>query len=180
MRSIARSVVLTVIVALVGASSVFGVQTSAGVSESYNISASITVGNVPSTGVFAAPPACYPSVAGCLASDYSYLFVSTIASNNGTGFAVDVTATALTSGANTIPVSARGVSYGHGAAFTRNPAATNTNIGALSPSTAFRLGTTSAPGSVAVTIEPLLRLDPNAFPAGTYVSSFTVAASTNP
>ena len=174
------SLILAAVLALALPASALAVTTEAGVSETFTIAASVTVGNVPSTGTFTSPPACFPSVGGCLASDYSYAFTSTIGSNNGTGLTIAVKATTLVSGGNVIPLSARGVVYGAAPGFTRNGAADNTNLGSLDPSTPFVLGTTGGPGSIALGIEPLLRVDPSNFPAGSYTGTFTVSASTNP
>lgn len=175
-----RAILLSLMIAAAGASPALAADVQSGVSESYTVSATITVSNVPSTGVFTSPPACHPSVAGCLATDFSYAFVSTIGTNAGSGFSVSVKATTLDSGANSIPLSARGVVFGSAGGFTRNPAADNTNMGALSPTVDFLLGSTSAQGSVALGIEPLLRVDPSALAAGTYTGTLTVKASTNP
>ena len=175
-----RPIVFALAIALGGASPALAAQTSSGVSETFTIAASVTIANVPSTGTFQSPPACFPSLGGCLASDYSYSFTSTIGSNNGSGLTIAVRATTLVAGASVIPLSARGVAFGGGAGFTRNGTATNTNFGSLDPTVPFTLGTTAAQGSVDIPIEPLLRLDPNAFPAGSYVGTFTVQATTNP
>ena len=173
----AQAVLFAVVVALGGASPALAASTSGGVSETYTIAASVTVANVPSTGTFASPPACVPS--GCLASDFAYLFTTTVGTNNGSGLTLDVMATALTSGSSTIPVSSRGVSYGTAPGFARVGAA-GPNIGVLSPTTGYTLGSTSAQGSVDIVVEPILRVNPNAFPAGNYSGTFTVRATTNP
>jgi hypothetical protein len=175
-----RAIVFAFAIALGGASPALAVETSSGVSETFNIAASVTVANVPSTGTFASPPACFPSVGGCLASDYSYNFTTTIGSNNGSGLTIALRATTLVAGSSVIPLSARGAAFGGASGFVRNGAATNTNFGSLSPSSDFVLGTTSASGSVAIPIEPLLRVDSSAFPAGSYTGTLTVRAVTNP
>lgn len=155
--------------------------TSAGVSEQFTIAASVTVGNVPSTGTFTSPPTCQSvsHVPFCQASDYSYSFTSTVGTNNGSGLTVSVKATTLVAGASTIPLADRCVLWGIPTGFTTATAADTGHCGQLDPTTPFTLGSTSAQGSVALPIEPLLRLDPNAFPAGNYAGTFTVIATTN-
>jgi hypothetical protein len=176
--------VLLAIVAIfaVGVSPALASSTSAGVSETFTIAASVTVANVPSTGTFTSPPNCQAvaHVPFCLASDYSYAFTSTVGTNNGTGLTVAVKATTLVAGSSTIPLSARGVLWNVPSGFTTATAADSGHLGQLDPTTPFTLGSTAAQGSVALAIEPLLRLDPNAFPAGSYSGTFTVVATTNP
>jgi hypothetical protein len=173
-----RAVLFALVIGVTGASPALAAQTSSGVSETYTIAASISVSNVPSTGTFASPPACVGSN-GCLPSDFSYAFTSTIGSNNGTGLTVAVRATTLTSGSNVIPLSARGVVYGTATGFTR-ALPDGTNLGSLSPTVDLVLGSTATQGSIDLGIEPLLRLDPTAYPAGSYTGTFEVRASTNP
>ena len=174
-----RAFAFAVVIALGGASTALATSTSSGVSETYTIAASVTIANVPSTGTFAAPPVCFPTVGECLATDYSYSFITTIGSNNGSGLTVDVLATAPTSGSNVIPVTTRAISFGSPVGFTRTAPA-GLNLGALDPTVPLTLGTIPAPGSVAIPVEPILRVDANSYPAGAYSSTFTVRATTNP
>lgn len=174
--------ILALLATLTFAAPAFAASTSSGVSEQFTIAASVTVANVPSTGTFASPPACQAQfhVAACLATDYSYNFTSTIGTNNGSGLTVQVLATPLTAGASTIPLSARGLVWNVPAGFTTATTSDTGHFGELDATNAFALGSTSAQGSVALSIEPLLRVDPNAFPAGNYQGTFTVRATTNP
>ena len=175
-----RAIVFAVVIALGGASPALAASAGGSTTDTLNIAATISVTGVPATATFTSPPACNGAVAGCLPTDFSYVYTAAIATNAGTGATVTATATALTSGAFTIPVANRGVVYGTAdTAFTRNPAATTTNVGSLSPTVAFNLGSTSAPGTVNLGVEPLLRVDPAAYPAGSYSGSFTLTASTN-
>ncbi len=176
------SVLAFVLLVAIGGSTALATTTNAGVSESFTIAASVTISNVPSTGTFTSPPTCQSAahVPFCLASDYSYAFTSTIGTNNNSGVTVSVLATTLTAGSNVIPLSARGVLWGIPPGFASATASDSGHLGQLDPTAAFVLGSTSAQGSVALPIEPLIRVDPNNFPAGTYTGTFTVRASTNP
>lgn len=169
----ARPLIFALLLALGGASPALAASTSSGTSESFVIPATITLTGVPATATYAVGPLCSGS---CLPSDFAYLITWVGGSNNATGFTASVSASTLTVGASTIPSSVRRLSVGS----TSGWSATSGGFHNTVNGTPVAIGSTGAQGSVTVPMEPILRLNPNDYPAGAYAGTFTLALSTNP